>query len=64
MITRWQTRKIFRLCSKWNTRLARGLNLLSPFHTGPNHVIWKKNRQFGTLNNRSFYQYFEQSEKG
>lgn len=41
MITRWQTRKIFRLCSKWNTRLDRGLNLLSPFHTGPNHVIWK-----------------------
>lgn len=42
MITRWQTRKIFRLCSKKNTRLARGLNLTSPFHTGPNHVIWKK----------------------
>lgn len=40
-ISRWQTRKIFRLCSKRNTRLARGLNLSSPFHTGPNHVIWK-----------------------
>lgn len=65
MITRWHARKIFRLCSERNTRLARGLNLSSPFHTGPNHMWYGRKIAKAVLNLKSsLNQYFNQFERG